>query len=152
MPRQDINKTTYTVKDLGDQYDGEYLLRFEITTMDSQGPRSVITVLWVDLVELHNEMFLAFRKEDEKPVAYFPLDAQWFMLHKDAIEVLTYAELYDHERSNIKTRTAANARLYQAAKDAAEEQAAQPELPETPKGDQWDKFLDDLYGSGDGTI
>ena len=153
MPRQDVNRTTYNVKDLGDQPEGEYLLRFELTTMDARsGPRALTTLMWVDSIECHGDYFMAFTKDQDTPVAFFPVDCEWFMLHRDQVDVMTYAEIYEHERKNLRTRMVAERQLMDAVKEAQEEQIVQQDLPPAPKGDEWDKFLNELGGSGDGTV
>lgn len=126
--KSEIDRTTYRIKDLGEQPQAKYLLRFDSPSLPGQPGLS--TVVWVDRVEEDEDGAGATASlEDGRIVAQFSYDHTWFLIARENIDLVTVRDIYEHERASIAEREAAKRSMQQAYQEAQEE-TYRP----TPKG------------------
>lgn len=154
--KNELNRTTYNIKDLSDQTPATFLLRFETNVLDAQGPRTLSTTIWVDQVKQKGKFIVGI--VNDEVVVGFSVNCEWFAIHKDMIDVLTYAELHEQSRKNIAGRVALEAQYRAAYKHAVDHQGEIQGLqirPSTPSPEpsgkpDWDRLLRDLTQGDEG--
>lgn len=144
--RSDINRSTYTVLDIGDQPKGRYLLKFMTPAVDHTG--GLYTSLWVDKLEVVEGQMVAFAKvagQEYEMVAVFSPLCPYFLLAADRIEVMTKAEAYEWHRKQMASQ-AAQEKMFQAeAKKLQDQTLAGQDLDPGEVGpENWDDFFKGL--------
>lgn len=146
--RSDINRSTYTVVDIGDQPKGKYLLKFITPPVDATG--GFYTNLWVDKLEVIDGQVVGFSrvagKEYEVVVVFSPL-CPYFLLAAERVEVMTKAEAYDWHRKQMASQAAQEKLFAEEAQKLQEQQAL--ERDDVSKAPNWDDFLKGLTGEGE---
>ncbi len=149
--RSDINRSTYTVVDIGDQPKGRYLLKFMTPAVDHTG--GLYTNLWVDKLEMVEGQMVAFSRvaaQEYEMVAIFSPLCPYFLLAADRIEVMTKAEAYEWHRKQMASQAAQEKLFSEEAKRLQEETLLGQDLdPGKPDGQNWDDFLKGLTGEAE---
>lgn len=143
--RREIDRTTYRIRDLAEQPQAKYLLRFDSPSI--QGVPGLSTTVWVDEVVDNEEAYgRSGLLKDGTVVVTFGYDHTWFLIARENLDILTVGDIYEQERMNIAEREVTKRSMLQAYKEAQDEQPkAQGWQPKPPEdGIDWNEELRNL--------